>query len=74
MICERFHDYLMAVDESILWQQSLGNDGLERSIRLATYKSRAHRGEPHAWNARLPLRINPQFYLSVHRAVRWKIP
>lgn len=65
MICERFHDYLMAVDEGVLWQRSVGNDGLERSIRLAAYKSRARRGEPNAWNTQLHLRINPQFYLSV---------
>jgi hypothetical protein len=65
VICERFHDYLMAVDEGILWQKALGNEGLERSIWLAAYKSRAKRGEPDAWNTRLPLRINPQFYASV---------
>jgi hypothetical protein len=65
LICERFHDYLMAVDEGILWQRSVGNDGLERSIRLAAYKSRVKSGQPHTWNTQLPLRINSQFYASV---------
>jgi len=53
IICANFHDYLMALDEYILWQIAESGEEIELAIKAAQYKARASRGELTAWE-RLP--------------------
>jgi len=65
VICEKFRDYILTIDECILWQMSEDNDDIEIAIRVVLLKSRVQRGETGDWGALPSFRLHKGFFDSV---------
>lgn len=65
--CETFHDYLMSLDECLLWKAIRGTDDLETLIKVCVYKSNVLRGDRRGFNSAPPFRLHRDFYSSIRR-------
>jgi hypothetical protein len=65
LICEGIRDFLLALDERVLWQRSIGNDDVEMAIKVALFKERVRRNEPAAWHDLPRFHLNERFFDSV---------
>jgi hypothetical protein len=68
LLCDSFEDYLLGIEEMVVWQNATGDDGLDLAIRIALFKERHRRGAGADWDDLPRFAIGGQFFASVASA------
>lgn len=65
LLCDSFLDYLLAVEEIVVWENATGDEDLISAIRIALSKERLRRGERVVWENLPPFTVGRRFFASI---------